>query len=293
MSPQCEPALPPPGSLQEEETLRQLVERLQEGIYITNAEGDLLDANPAMLELLGLSSLEELRHHKVTDFIHPELRSWKRQRIEQEGFIRDFELRLTRPDGSVRTVLDSAYRRTDPLTGQATYCGILVDITERKRLEEQLREQAIRDPLTGCFNRRYLSLFESTSNGLPGSWGCIVLDVDHFKRYNDERGHAAGDEALIQLSRFLLRQVRAEEAVIRMGGDEFLVLLGQAGAVHTEALVRRIEASAHAEFVPPFSLGWAARVQNENLEQTINRADANLYAIRTALRGPQRERRAS
>src|SRR5690349_2158229 len=215
-------------SLSNAELLRELVRNLKEAIYIADAQGGIVDANPAMLELFGARNIEELRAHMVSDFIDPEVRAWEKRLLERDGHVRDFELRVKRRDSETRTVLDSAYAWREPASGKTFYLGMLVDITERKELGNQLREQSIRDPLTGCFNRRYLALFETTSENLPGGWGCIVIDIDHFKRYNDELGHQAGDEVLVKLSRFLMRQVRAEEAVIRMGGDEFLILLGHA-----------------------------------------------------------------
>jgi len=287
--------MPTPGtrSLNNPELLRELVQNLQEAIYITSAEGEILDANPAMLEMLGVSTLEELRAHTMGDFVDPGLWRWKKDLLERESFVRDFEIKIRRRDGDQqRTVLDTAYRWKDPQTGETFYHGMLVDITERKELENELREQSVRDPLTGCFNRRYLSMFETASDDLPGGWGCIVIDINHFKRYNDKHGHQAGDEVLVRLSRFLMRQTRAEEAVIRMGGDEFLILLGHADAKHTEGAAKRIESAAATEVIAPFSLGWAARTGKEKLEKTIGRADDKLYAIRTAARRtPDRDRR--
>ena len=279
-------------SLNNPELLRELVQNLQEAIYITSANGEILDANPAMLEMLGAGTLEELRGRTVSDFMDPEVWRWKKDLLQRESYVRDFEIRIQRRDGTQRTVLDTAYRWKDPQTGETFYHGMLVDITERKELENELREQSVRDPLTGCFNRRYLSMFETASDDLPGGWGCIVIDINHFKRYNDKHGHQAGDEVLVRLSRFLMRQTRAEEAVIRMGGDEFLILLGHADAGHTEAAARRIESAAAGEVIAPFSLGWASRSGKEKLEKTIGRADHKLYAIRTAARRmPDRDRR--
>ena len=278
-------------SLDDPEILRELVKNLNEGIYITNTEGAFVDANPALLEIFGIDSIEELRRHRVTDFIDPEIHAWQKRTFERDGYIREFELKINRPDGTVRTVLDSAYAKKAPGTGEIFYHGILVDITVRKELENQLREQSIRDPLTGCFNRRYLSMFEVASETLPGSWGCILIDLDHFKQYNDRYGHQAGDDILVKLARFLMRQVRAEEAVIRLGGDEFLILLGYADERHTLAAVRRIESAARKENQPPFSLGWSSRRESEKLETTLSRADKNLYSVRVERRAPNRERR--
>ncbi len=275
-------------SLQDPETLRQMVQTVREGIYITNSQGDILDANPAFLELLGVSSLAELRSKKVMDFIDPDTRAWEARVLERDGAIREFELSITRPDGSMRTALDTAYSWKDPETGEVLYHGILVDITLRKELENQLREQSVRDPLTGCFNRRYLQLFEGEGGTRIGSWGCIVIDIDHFKQYNDQYGHQAGDDVLVKLSRFLMRQIRAEEAVVRMGGDEFLVLLDHASAAITTGAAKRIQTAAAAESPVPFSLGWAARQGDERLEKTIGRADQKLYAVRLKARDPER-----
>jgi len=278
-------------SLSDPELLRVLVQHLHEAIYVTNAQGEIMDANDAMLKLFGARDLAELRSHLVTDFIDPEVRAWEKRMLERDGHVREFELRIQRPDGTVRTVLDSAYAWNPADDEERLYLGVLVDITDRKELENELREQSIRDPLTGCFNRRYLSMFETASGEMPGGWGCIVIDIDHFKQYNDELGHAAGDDALVRLSRFLMRQVRAEEAVIRMGGDEFLIIMGHADPELTQRAVRRIEAAAGKESVVPFSLGWSAREGKEPLEKTMARADENLYSIRTARRHPSKERR--
>jgi diguanylate cyclase (GGDEF)-like protein/PAS domain S-box-containing protein len=281
------PAGPKFRSLADPENLRDLVQKLKEGIYISNQEGEILDANPAFLEMFGVSSLDELKKHRVTDFIDPEVRKWELTALHRDGFIREFELQIKRKDGRTRTALDSAYAVKNPETGEVMYKGILVDITERKRLENQLREQSIRDPLTGCFNRRYLQLFERTVESST-RWGCIMIDVDRFKQYNDQHGHQAGDEVLVRISRLLMRQLRAEEALVRMGGDEFLVLLNNSDAHRTDAVAKRLKAS---EVPVPFSLGWAAREGQEKLEKTIGRADKKLYAVRAHKRSPEQERR--
>jgi diguanylate cyclase (GGDEF)-like protein/PAS domain S-box-containing protein len=281
------PSGPKSRSLNDPENLRDLVQRLKEGIYISNRQGEVLDANPAFLEMLGIPSMEELRRHRLTEFLDPEVRKWELNVLARDGFIREFELQIRRKDGKTRTALDSAYAVENPETGEVLYKGILVDITERKRLENQLREQSIRDPLTGCFNRRYLQLFEHSVETTT-HWGCIMIDVDRFKQYNDQHGHAAGDEVLVRMSRFLMRQMRAEEAVVRMGGDEFLVLLRNSDAHRTDSVAKRLQAS---EAPVPFSLGWAAREDQEKLEKTISRADKKLYAVRGHKRAPEHDRR--
>lgn len=278
-------------SLEDLDSLRTLVRNLKEGIYITNSQGEILDASPAFVEMIGVQSLDELRTYNVRDFlVDPEIREQELELLSSEGSVREFELRMRRPDGQVRTVLDTAYATRDPQSGEVLYHGILVDITLRKLLEAQLVEQSIRDPLTGCFNRRYLSEFEQRARRARHSWGCIILDVDQFKRYNDEHGHQAGDHVLVRISRFLMRQTRAEEGVVRMGGDEFLVLLSLSDAKHVESAAARLKAAAAQEGLPPFSLGWAVRENSERLEKTIGRADARLLGSRGHRREVAEER---
>jgi diguanylate cyclase (GGDEF)-like protein len=168
----------------------------------------------------------------------------------------------------------------DSATGERLYHGILVDITDRKSLEVALREQSLRDPLTGCYNRRFV-LDLANRNPSPGDlWGCIYVDVDDFKKYNDLHGHSAGDAVLLRMSRFLMRHVRAEEAVVRMGGDEFLVVLLGTSGEDTERVVRRLQTAAKDTAPVPFSLGWAARIGSERFEETVNRADRALIGVR-------------
>jgi len=267
-------------SLSDPETLRRFAQNLDEGIYITNERGDILDANGAFLRIFGVETLEELSHYRVSDFVDSEIRKREVALVETEGAVRDRELTITRRDGGVRTVLDTWYANKDPETGESIFHGILVDITGRKQLETQLVEQSIRDPLTGCYNRRHLSALLSSSREEDAMWGCIYVDIDHFKQYNDVHGHASGDSVLIKMSRFLMRHVRAEEPVIRMGGDEFLVALFDTSLKETAMIARRLEKAGEDKGPVSFSLGWAARENGESLEETVNRADRSLIQVR-------------
>jgi diguanylate cyclase (GGDEF)-like protein/PAS domain S-box-containing protein len=132
----------------------------------------------------------------------------------------------------------------------ATLLGVARDISERRlgetqlrlaneqlrsqleeiqRLQEALQEQAIRDSLTGCFNRRYLDvtlereLARSRREGSPLS--LLILDLDHFKQINDNYGHQVGDEALKELARVLQASIRQEDVLCRYGGEEFVILM--------------------------------------------------------------------
>ena len=267
-------------SLADPETLRQFIANLREGIYITTQDGEILDANPACVEIFGASSLEELKRYRVQDlYVEPEQRGEETDRLARDGVVREYELVLRRPDGLERTVLDTCSSIEDPETGEVLYHGILVDITHRKLLENRFHEQSLRDPLTGCFNRRFLKEVEKKLGALD-TWGAIVVDVDNFKEMNDSYGHQKGDEVLVRISRFLLQNARAEDAVVRMGGDEFLLLLLGASARFVAEVGQRLRDTASSQGVAPFSLGWANRHGTESLERTIDHADRELLQIR-------------
>lgn len=279
-------------SLRDATTLRELVANLREGIYITNRRGEILDANPAFLRMLGVRSLRQLRTMSSSDLlVHPERREEELEILARDGAVREFEFQIICANGQIRTVLDTAYRVVDPETGEELYHGILVDITTHKRLERKLREMVIRDPLTGCFNRRFLRELERRLDPGITRWAAIVADVDGFKRFNDRYGHHAGDRVLVQLARFLANQVRPEDVVIRFGGDEFLVVLLASDEIVAREVSDRLRARGPQCAPASFSLGWASRDGQETLERTIRRADRNLILVRVQERGRPTARR--
>jgi diguanylate cyclase (GGDEF)-like protein/PAS domain S-box-containing protein len=267
--------------LEDPNTLRELVLNIPEGIYITTQEGVVVDANPALLELLGFETLEDLQRQTVPELcLDQERLKEQHQLLTRDGLVRDFELEIRRADGATRTVLDTCYLVRDPEIKSERLYGILIDITQRKEVELRLRSLLVRDPLTGCYNRRYLEDLESQLDPDGSALGAIVVDVDHFKRYNDQYGHAAGDAILVRLARFLTRHARAEDAVIRIGGDEFLVVLRGESVEVTKEVAQRFSKLAASTAPVPISLGWAVRNPGETVDGTVRRADQGLIQIR-------------
>jgi diguanylate cyclase (GGDEF)-like protein/PAS domain S-box-containing protein len=267
-------------SLQDLETLHQFIQKLRDGVYIADAQGEILDANNACLKIFGVASLDELRQRRLQDlFANPARRAEEMRLLARDGEVQEFELVVRWPDGAERPVLDTCQRVQDPETGEVLIHGILIDLSNRRQLETRCHEQSLRDPLTGCFNRRYLLEFQQRSRP-HDTWGVIVVDVDDFKEYNDLFGHHAGDDVLIRVSRFLMSNARGEDAVVRMGGDEFLLLLVGAPAKFVADVGRRLRATAAEQGIPPFSVGWATRHGSESLEMTVDHADRELLQIR-------------
>ncbi len=275
--------------LEDSDTLREFVRRLSEGIYITNEEGRIVDANQALLGILGCASLDEVALLDVGSlWVDPAERLRETRLLAARGSVREFELELRRPDGEIRTVLDTCYQVTDPVSGETLYHGILVDITPRKRLELQLLESSRRDALTGCLNRRFLDEYATRYERCATAWGAVVVDVDGFKAYNDRFGHEVGDDVLRRVAAFLEKQVRGEDHVVRVGGDEFLVLLTGRDARGVEEVAERIATAEGLEI--RLSTGWAVRDPGESLERTVARADRALIARRAEVRAPDRRR---
>jgi len=215
---------------QSEERYRGLVENMIEGVYQTTPDGRVLSANPALLRLLGFDSEEELRAIPAEEFYaRPEQRRLWIERMARDGEIRNFESEFRRRDGSLIIVQDNARAFRDAEGRVLTYEGTLTDITERKRLEEQLHWLANRDSLTNLFNRRrfheelqhQLDQAQRYQEGLALLW----LDLDRFKNINDSLGHRAGDKLLIEIALLLQDKVRKADILARLGGDEFAILM--------------------------------------------------------------------
>lgn len=245
--------------------------------------GILLSINPAAAHSLGYAvneligcSLSELiperRHHEFQLYL---------QRIQANG-TDSGTLLLTARDGGSRVW--QYHNVLDQDLDEPYVLGHAQDISEQQRVERKLRELAERDSLTGCFNRRFLAELAKASDS-EARWGCIAFDLDRFKQVNDTYGHQRGDEVLVGMARFLREQLRAEDIVVRLGGDEFLIFLPQTDPHMTEDLVRRIE--AHRRSAPiAFTMGWATRQPGQTLEAVLAEADRRLYQ-RRALRQEQ------
>lgn len=160
------------------------------------------------------------------------------------------------------------------------------------KLNESLRQQAIRDPLTDLFNRRYMEemLERELARAIrkKSSLGIIFIDIDHFKHFNDEYGHDAGDRVLRELGRFMKTQIRKEDIVCRYGGEEFIVILPDASVEavcqHAEEIRRRgkqitVVLQDHQNHKAiTLSLGVSVFPQNGvTVEALLRSADTALY----------------
>lgn len=216
-----------------EERFRQMAESIEEVFWLRDPENEeMLYVSPAYETVWG-RPVEQLYENpqQWMEAIHPDDKPRVAQAVYGgEGAIEfDEEYRIVRPDGEVRWVRDQGFPVEDEEGEVYRVAGVARDITEQKELEQQLRHQALHDPLTGLANRTLLT--DRLEQGLvraerhDEALGLLMLDVDQFKRINDRLGHAAGDRVLTELARRLREAVRDEDTVARWGGDEFAVVL--------------------------------------------------------------------
>jgi len=208
----------------------------REGIMITDAEGSIVDTNAAFTRITGYSREEALG-------LNPRLLGAGRQDNAYFATMWQHLLDKGHWSGEIWNQRKCGEVYPESLTISAVrdhqqhvlqYVAIFADISERKALEEKLRQFAFFDPLTGLPNRRLLderfhqSVLASKRSGLYSA--LMLLDLDNFKQVNDRHGHDAGDLLLIEVTRRLTTGVREVDTVARLGGDEFVVLLSELDA---------------------------------------------------------------
>ena len=163
-------------------------------------------------------------------------------------------------------------------------------LAEKEGHSDLLRNLAMIDPLTGLYNRRFAEqrlaaeVARSERKGHPLT--VLTLDLNNFKEINDKYGHPAGDQVLHEFAAQLNKVIRGSDLAVRLGGDEFLVLLPECNVEQLQLVVGRLgvlEVDWHGEKIPvTFSAGWKQYVLGEQPVEMLARADEILYARKRA-----------
>jgi diguanylate cyclase (GGDEF)-like protein/PAS domain S-box-containing protein len=209
------------------------VEQSPTAIDITDLDGTIEYVNPRFTEVTGYTAAEAIGKNVriLKSMLTPAatyIDMWSKL---TSGLSWHGELLNKRKDGELYWE-ESQISPVKNAQGKTThYVGVKTDITLRKQLEEQVQHLAFHDALTKLPNRRMLddrlSLAMATSKRSGRFAALMFLDLDHFKALNDLHGHHAGDALLLEVAQRLKNCVRATDTVARMGGDEFVVLLGE------------------------------------------------------------------
>ena len=289
--------------------LQVLVEHVPAAVYIDMADPDVSDGgrlaymSPQITGILGYRPEELVADPELwPSRIHPDDHAAALAAYEahwQTGEPLRAEYRMHGRDGTEVWVRDEAYGMPDDTqSGRQVSQGLLVDITDRKRLESKLIHDALHDPLTGLANRvllrDHLERALARRGRSPGTVALLFVDLDDFKRINDSYGHAAGDQILVRVAERLVGAVRAEDVTGRQSGDEFAVLLAH---VHDadEAIVsadrilgelrRPILLGAHS-IVVGGTIGIAVAMEpGATAEDLLTQADAAMYAAKADGKG--------
>jgi diguanylate cyclase (GGDEF)-like protein/PAS domain S-box-containing protein len=270
---------------------RALVDNPSYGICRCEAGGKLLDVNQALSTMLGYESKEELLAANRASEIILDLGERKplAGSSPDAARVEPIEVEWKRKNG---TLLKARLSGRDAFDEHGNFNGceiIVVDITEQRTLEEQLRHQASSDSLTGLANHRRLfevlqaELYRSQRTGREFS--LVLLDLDGLKHINDRYSHQAGDRALCRLGQILKDCCRSVDTAARHGGDEFAVVLPETGIVAAALVARRICELLGRDAEEPVlsvSMGIAGYPKDADAIGTLlYAADKALYAMKS------------
>jgi diguanylate cyclase (GGDEF)-like protein/PAS domain S-box-containing protein len=276
----------------------QVFERAPIGTGLIDLNGRWTLVNRALCEITGYTN-DELIGRRFAEITHPDdVDNDAAQHAELlAGVIPAFQIekRYFTAAGETLSAILSISLVRDTESAPLHFIAQLQDISERKRLEEQLRHLADHDPLTGLRNRRLfendLRLQVARSQRYGEQAAVMMVDLDAFKAINDLHGHKVGDETLRAIATALTRRLRETDLVARLGGDEFAVLLPHADeqgtALVADGLLRVIAACGvdlGDTVVHPSGSVGAAMIDRHTVsaEQVLDEADRAMYAAKRA-----------
>lgn len=254
-----------------------------------------LDIAKGVEQIYGFTQSEFLKIPTLwLDVIHPDDKDGVRKKLRKlkAGDKLIIEHRIIRADLKIRWVAVRLTVVLDPSDKVEKVIGVVFDITERKHMEDQLKQLAYHDELTDLPNRtslkKHLKKAMARSKRHEHDLSVMFIDLDGFKNVNDTLGHDAGDELLKEVSARLDDIVREEDLVARHGGDEFIVVFEDTGEIEVESIARRIvdglsapyEIGGETASISP-SIGISIYPRDgEDSDILIHNADKAMYAVK-------------
>jgi diguanylate cyclase (GGDEF)-like protein len=265
-------------------TYAQVLSALSDAVMVLDPNGRFLDVNPAATKLLAAvnPACGAVIGKRWREVAGPHFTAM----VADTG-----QTTIHGPSGDV---YDFRVVKIEAADGSCTSTVVVArDITELERLRAELTDQAVRDGLTGVYNRRHLAAVldaqtRATADGQPLS--IVMIDVDHFKAVNDRYGHAVGDQVLVDLGRQLTGSVRESDMVARYGGEEFVVVLpgidAPAAAERADQWRRQCADRAidtpHGTLSATFSAGVAQLTAAGGADDMLRLADEAMYRAKRA-----------
>jgi len=272
-----------------EELFRLAFEGANIGMALVDLEGNLFVANPKLAEILGFTGAE-LELMNLSDLTVPDADfaplNWLKGIIESSGECGVFERRFLSKEGMVLFV-DVSYGINRNADGEPLHVVLSIrDVTENRRLEILLKQQASLDPLTKTLNRSSMEerarIELIRADRYRHKLSLAMVDLDHFKLVNDTYGHVVGDQVLAGFTEISHECLRSSDLLGRWGGEEFIIVLPDTGAESARRVSERLRGSLE-EFVfasgarVTASIGIACYRKNESFASLLHRADAAMY----------------
>jgi len=273
--------------------LKTIIEAEPECVKILAADGTLLQMNRAGLEMIEAESDSQVIGHKLTEIVAPQYREAfdnLNERVNR-GESGTLEFEIVGLKGGQHWLDTHAVPMRD-VSGRITgLLGVTRDITGRKQIERKLEQLAQTDFLTGLANRRhFMSLAEqelSRTTRYGGPLSVLMMDLDHFKNVNDTYGHKTGDMVLQRMATLCRKALRDIDAIGRMGGEEFAVVLAQTDRERALEVAERLRKAIFDAEVPleqgvplhfTVSIGLATLTNADtNFDTLLSQADQALY----------------
>jgi diguanylate cyclase (GGDEF)-like protein/PAS domain S-box-containing protein len=296
----------------------QVINMMGQGLTVTDSNGRFEFVNPAYARLFGYEPIDLIgKEPKDVTALDDRMTLEMQRKHRMVGNTTTYESRLRRADGSIAHVLITGV----PRGSEGQYEGsiaVITDLTEQKRIEEELRqakdllelanlklEQSLlreqelshTDDLTGVNNRRHLFELAELEFAVAVRYkrplAVMLFDIDHFKKVNDTFGHAVGDEVLKHITQIARSELRKADVIGRYGGEEFIILLPMTNSQQAYLLAERIRTkvkklrttSENGEVSTSLSIGiveMTPALHSETVGDMFHRADQAMYRAKEA-----------
>ena len=229
-----------------EEKYRELVNNIKIGIFRATPGGKILEANPTVVEMFGYADAAKFLNVNKTDlFENPDDYKSFLSVLEEKGIVKNEDFTLKREDGESFWASITSNAIKDSSGKLIYYDTVIEDITERKKLEEEVKRLSVTDELTGLYNRRRfnqnLPKEIKTAERWRSALSLIMIDIDDFKQYNDMYLHLEGDEVLKETARVISHVIRRDmDWAARFGGDEFVIVLPGINSAEAKVVAERL-----------------------------------------------------